>query len=59
MSRYLDPFRELPDDETEWLKDDDQPAGQRPAWWRWVALVLVIALVVATPFVYALSRLFR
>ena len=29
----------------------------RPAWWRWVAIVVVLALVVATPFAYVLGRL--
>ena len=28
-----------------------------PVWWRWVAVVVVVALVVATPFAFALSRL--
>jgi hypothetical protein len=32
---------------------------RRPTWWRWVAVVVVIAMVVATPFVYALYRLLR
>jgi hypothetical protein len=30
---------------------------RRPAWWRWVAIIVVLALAVATPFAYALSRL--
>jgi hypothetical protein len=29
----------------------------RPAWWRWVALMVVLAMVVATPFAYALYLL--
>jgi len=29
----------------------------RPPWWRWVALVVILALVVATPFAYVLSLL--
>jgi hypothetical protein len=28
-----------------------------PTWWRWVALIVVLALVVATPFAYALYLL--
>ena len=36
--------------------DDDEPI-RRPAWWRWVAIIVVLAMVVATPFAYALSRL--
>jgi len=30
-----------------------------PPWWRWVAIVLIVALVVATPFAYALYRWVR
>jgi hypothetical protein len=55
VSRHLDPVPELPDDEIDWF-DGDEPPLPRPVWWRWVAVVLVIALVVATPFVYVLSR---
>jgi len=29
----------------------------RPTWWRWVALIVVMAMVVATPFAYALYLL--
>jgi hypothetical protein len=29
----------------------------RPAWWRWVALMVVLAMVVATPFAYAVYLL--
>lgn len=29
----------------------------RPTWWRWVALIVVLAMVVATPFAYALYLL--
>ena len=29
----------------------------RPIWWRWVALIVVMAMVVATPFAYALYLL--
>jgi hypothetical protein len=28
-----------------------------PIWWRWVALIVVLAMVVATPFAYALYLL--
>lgn len=34
--------------------DDELEPIVRPSWWRWVALVVVLALVVATPFAYAL-----
>src|SRR5262245_48489085 len=36
---------------------DDEALPVRRAWWRWVAVVVVIALVVATPFAFALYRL--
>ena len=29
----------------------------RAGWWRWVAILVAVSLVVATPFAYALSRL--
>jgi hypothetical protein len=39
--------------------DDDGASLRRPPWWRWVAVVLIVALVVATPFAYALYRWLR
>jgi hypothetical protein len=36
--------------------EDDEPI-RWSAWWRWVAIIVVLAMVVATPFAYALSRL--
>jgi len=39
--------------------DDDRAPLRRPPWWRWVAVVLIVALVVATPFAYALYRWLR
>jgi hypothetical protein len=53
VSRHLEPVPEpLP---------EDVPAfdAQAPRIRRWVALIVVIALVVATPFAYALYRLFH
>lgn len=37
--------------------DDEVEPLVRPAWWRWLAVIVVLALVVATPFAYALYRL--
>jgi hypothetical protein len=37
--------------------DDELEPLVRPSWWRWVAVIVVLALVVATPFAYALYRL--
>jgi hypothetical protein len=36
---------------------DDQTPAARPPWWRWIAVIVVVALVVATPFAYALYRI--
>jgi hypothetical protein len=32
---------------------------RRPTWWRWVALAVVVALIVATPLAYGISILLR
>ena len=58
MSHHLDPVPDVPEDEIDWFDEDEEPS-RRPPWWRWVAVVVVIAMVVATPFVYALYRLLR
>lgn len=44
------------DYEDAWQDDDDGYEVRRPPWWRWVAIVLIASLVVATPFAYALHR---
>jgi hypothetical protein len=49
----------LPEEEIAWFDDRDEEPLPGPVWWRWVAMVLVIALVVATPFAYALYRVFH
>jgi hypothetical protein len=55
----LDPDDLDPDD----LDPDDLDPDEwsepitRPTWWRWVALIVVMAMVVATPFAYALYLL--
>lgn len=41
-----------------WLEDEAYEL-RRPPWWRWVAIVLIVSLVVATPFAYALYRWLR
>ncbi len=57
MDRNLDPLADLPDEPLEgWGNDGDEPIA-RPSWWRWVAIAIVVAMVVATPFAYALYRL--
>jgi hypothetical protein len=60
VSHHLDPVPDVPEDEIDWFGDgDEEPPPGRPAWWRWVAVVVVVAMVVATPFVFALYRLLR
>jgi len=39
--------------------DDRLEPLRRPPWWRWVAIVVVVSMVVATPFAYALYLVFR
>jgi hypothetical protein len=56
VDRHQEPGSEVPDDEFVWFDDGDEEPLARPVWWRWVAVVVVIALVVATPFAYALYR---
>lgn len=54
MDRSLEP---VPDPTPEELAAfEDQPPMARPPWWRWTALIVVAALIVATPFVYVLYR---
>ena len=56
MDRYLEP---VPEPTLEELGAfDDQTPTTRPPWWRWIAVIVVVALVVATPFAYALYRFF-
>jgi hypothetical protein len=52
----LEPDSEQPDDEIYWFDDGAEEPLRRPVWWRWMAVVVVIALVVATPVAYALYR---
>jgi len=55
VDRHLEPVPERPTE--DFLGFDDEPLPVRRAWWRLVALIVVIALVVATPFAYALYKL--
>ncbi len=68
MDVVSDHLRPVPDDddlarrysdEREDLPWDDGAPLERPTWWRWVAIAVVIALVVATPVAYAWSVLSR
>jgi hypothetical protein len=57
VSHHLEPMSG-PGDEDLLASDgeDDEPI-RRSGWWRWVAIIVVLAMVVATPFAYVLSRL--
>ena len=57
---HLEPVPDPPEDDRldgGWPEETSQL--RRPPWWRWVALVLIVSLVIATPFAYALYRLLR
>jgi hypothetical protein len=57
VDRYLEPAPEpTPEDLAAF---DDQPPIARPPWWRVTAVIVVIALIVATPFAYTLYRIFN
>jgi len=56
VDRYPEPGSELPEDDLDWFDDGADEPLRRPVWWRWIAVVVVIALVVATPVAYALYR---
>jgi hypothetical protein len=56
VDRHLEPAREPTPEELAAF--DDQTPTARPPWWRWMAVIVVVALVVATPFAYALYRVF-
>jgi hypothetical protein len=55
VNRDLEPVPDLPGEDVPAFDEESLPV--RRAWWRWVALIVVITLVVATPFAFALSRL--
>ncbi len=38
-------------------EDQERRPLSRPAWWRWVAIAVILALIVAGPFAYVLSKL--
>ena len=65
MPHHLEPVGSEPPDYVD--EDDDlvelyegmdelEPLV-RPAWWRWVAIAVIVAMVVAGPFAYALYKL--
>jgi hypothetical protein len=56
VDRHPEPGSELPEDDFDRFDSGADEPLRRPVWWRWVAVVVVIALVVATPVAYALYR---
>lgn len=60
VSRHLEPVPDPPEGDAGWDENEgDLEPLRRPSWWRWVAIVVVVAMVVATPVAYALYVLFR
>jgi hypothetical protein len=55
-----DPFEQEEEELWAELEADDEPSDAplvRPVWWRWVAIAVVVAMVVAGPIAFVLSRL--
>jgi hypothetical protein len=57
VSHHLEPIPGPGDEDLRASDGDDEEPIRRSAWWRWVAIIVVLAMVVATPFAYALPRL--
>ena len=60
VDRHLEPVPDRSGEDEDPFADppfDDAPMPPRAPWWRWVAILVALALVVATPFAYVLSRL--
>ena len=57
VGHHLEPIPSLGDDDVEAFGVDDDVPLRRSAWWRWVAIIVALAMVIATPFAYLLSRL--
>jgi hypothetical protein len=56
VSHHLEAEPGPGEDDFDALGFDDEPI-RRSGWWRWVAIIVALAMVIATPFAYALSRL--
>jgi len=60
VTHHLEPVPFEPGDRPDrgWTDDldEDRPLV-RPTWWRWVAIAVIVAMVVAGPFAYAIYRL--
>ena len=56
MSHHLEAIPGPGEDDVEAFGLDEDERIRRSAWWRWVAIIVALAMVVATPFAYVLSR---
>jgi len=57
VSHHLEPIPGPGDEDLLALDGEDDEPIRPSAWWRWVAIIVVLAMLVASPFAYALSRL--
>jgi hypothetical protein len=57
VSHHLEPIPGPEDEDLLAFDGDDDEPIRRSAWWRGVAIIVVLAMVVATPFAYALWKL--
>lgn len=58
VSHHLEPIPRPGEEDLSAFDGDDDGPIPRSAWWRWIAVIVVAALVVATPFAYVLYRVF-
>ena len=56
MSHHLEAIPGPGEDDVEAFGLDEIEPIRRSAWWRWVAIIVALAMLVATPFAYVLSR---
>ena len=59
VSRHLEPIPDARDDDVGAFGVDVGEPLRRSAWWRWVAIIVALAMVIATPFAHVLSKLLR
>jgi len=59
VSPRLEPIPGAAGDDVEAFGVDDEEPLRRSAWWRWVAIIVALAMVIATPFAYVLSILLK
>jgi hypothetical protein len=66
VTHHLEPVPSEPpgsvdplDPSDAWSAEDEEEelrSPVRPAWWRWVAIAVILAMVVAGPFAYVLFK---